>query len=83
MKTAEEWIKTGPILYPTSGEFVKAIQLDAMKEGMRRAAKLDNVTPIKDGDGEVRYRWSEYGEAIIHYEKAILSAAEKLTEKDL
>lgn len=54
-------------------DLFKQIQLDAMREGMRRAAKI--VMP--------------YNKALVGEEarklisKTILSAAEKLTEKDL
>ena len=50
MKTAEEWkieydsTRYAPLserkLIPRDGSFTRAIQLDAMKEGMRRAAGL-------------------------------------------
>jgi len=46
---------------------IKQIQLDAMREGMRRAAEIAEARHL-DGD--------------MHSE-AILSAAEQLTEKDL
>jgi hypothetical protein len=34
MKSAEYWIEHGPRLYPTSGDFIKAIQADALKQGV-------------------------------------------------
>lgn len=48
--------------------WIKQIQLDAMKEGMRRAAKVCDRTNLTCKDA---------------HRKAILTAAEKLTEKDL
>ena len=77
MKTAEEWIRIGYTTkqYPTSGEFVQAIQLDAMKEGMRRAA---------DKIGEHKHpKPCSLFEARSSFQQASLSAAESLTEKDL
>ena len=83
MKTAEEWRKgklpwqhrdatdnTNQYLY-TDNE-IKQIQLDAMKEGMRRAAKV--ITP--DGSNN-RIKRQEEGV------QAILTTAEQLTTKDL
>ena len=54
-------------------EAIAAIQLDAVKEGMRRAADVGYGTLLNDVDPEVRAR--AY--------RAILIAAEQLTEKDL
>lgn len=71
MKTAKEWID---FTYPGSlfgcEEMIKKIQLDAMKEGMRRAA---TICDVQDAD----YSHSRC------YQNHIISAAEKLTEKDL
>lgn len=75
MKSAEEWVKEAGT---TEGadwrdydnldlDTVNQIQLDAMREGMRRAAEIAEARHL-DGD--------------MHSE-AILSAAEQLTEKDL
>lgn len=55
-------------------KFIEAIQLDAMKEGMRRAAKC--IEPIP---GDCEYGMITHTDA----ENAILFAAEQLTEKDL
>lgn len=80
MKTAEAWSKQLDLESTddfnqkrqswNSIGFIEQIQLDAMKEGMRRAAVItDTVT---------------HQEATIEDAKqAILSAAEQLTEKDL
>lgn len=83
MKTAEEWIKTtgatgicSPIFNDTSifdVEEVKQIQLDALKEGARRAAKRIETPP---------YGTNMQGNYISATE-AILTAAEQWTEKDL
>ena len=72
MKTAEEWIRIYLGLSnkkPRLHGWIEQIQLDAMKEGMRRAAKQKNngiecscSTSLRD---------------------AILTAAEQLTIKDL
>ena len=97
MKTAEEWsreywkLKQNPPSRvdgktPSMHEWdilVQQIQLDAMKEGMRRAAnKVSNVNERPSYPEDVNYRsgmkWMR-GEC----EQAILTAAEQLTEKDL
>jgi len=76
MKTTEEWVKkfcpsrdifAHLVYHPITEAEVKQIQLDAMREGMRRAAEIAEARHL-DGD--------------MHSE-AILSAAEQLTEKDL
>ena len=53
---------------------IKQIQLDAIKEGMRRAADILIKTEV-----EGRHPWCVREES----HKAILTAAEQLTEKDL
>lgn len=58
-----------PNLPPELESKIKQIQLDAMREGMRRAA--DIVKTHEPERTEVGYR------------KAILTASEQLTEKDL
>jgi hypothetical protein len=74
MKTAEKWIQeNNPLLLVGGGTYngiverYKQIQLDALKEGVRRAAGLC------DAD------FYEHNEC----RKAILTAADQLTEKDL
>lgn len=83
MKTAEAWRKEykQQQLDSLSGKprtlvfrndsFVKAIQLDALKEGMRRASKHTK-----------NFEFTDYNCAK-GIEQAILTAAEQLTEKDL
>jgi len=90
MKTAEEWIKDTrdyskldiPLCEDLSPNLVRQIQLDAMKEGMRRAAKIAEGETFAVGgirtDLEVAY-----DQGCNDCEKAILTAAEQLTEKDL
>lgn len=84
MKTAKEWFNeeyynisdTSPI---TFGEIVKRIQLDAMKEGMRRAAEIGmNKSPMPRPPDDMTTL--EKRTTIVN---AILTAAEQLTEKDL
>jgi hypothetical protein len=84
MKSAEEWVKEAGT---TEGadwrdydnldlDTVNQIQLDAMREGMRRAAT------ILDKNGTV-YLHKLVCDALVLRKQAILSAAEQLTEKDL
>ncbi len=80
MKSAEEWVK----LYNAerfnkvrkftfhNGDLVKQIQLDAMREGMRRASEICLPKTKRE------YLLSESA-----CKQRILSAAEQLTEKDL
>lgn len=86
MKTAEEWkqIWWSWPMPNNSGEFegqkeflklVPQIQLDALKEGMRRAATM--VFPF---DAETS---NEDDAPWLAERKRILTAAEQLTEKDL
>jgi len=88
MKTAEEWLeKNGIEKYIGSGEDerphtllsladIQQIQLDAMKEGMRRAAEIVHK------DGTV-YLHKLMNDTIVPRKQAILSASEQLTIKDL
>jgi hypothetical protein len=76
MKTAENWIQENNPLLLVGGETYngiveryKQIQLDAMREGMRRAAG-------------VRATYSDSSQNLIEA-TAILTAAEQLTTKDL
>lgn len=73
MKSAEFWIEHGPKLYPTSGDFIKAIQSDAHQsgvlEGLNRAADI----AIKQQTGNPA--------TLSHYlrcEAAILADAEQI-----
>jgi len=84
MKTAEEWTKhireagnhlsTEHLFEVEIPAVVKEIQLDAIREGMRRARKLVNEIEV---DG--RNPWCVREEAF----KSIFYAAEQLTTKDL
>lgn len=84
MKTAEEWFnyfatKGSEVTHLQQSEeaffdfMCKQIQLDAMKEGMRRAAK--NVAN-RNGPEDCQT-------CLAVAKEAILTAAEQLTEKDL
>lgn len=70
MESAYDWAQEK---FGVESDWVRQIQLDAMREGMRRAAKLVSVTPATNDRIESR-AW---------YVKTVLSAAEQLTEKDL
>lgn len=90
MKTAQDWRKqwydtelmTHEHAYAEMDKLVRAIQLDAMKEGMRRAAEIAEGETFAVGgirtDLEVAY-----DQGCNDCEKAILTAAEQLTEADL
>lgn len=69
MKTAEEWFNDFPLEYDALA-LIRAAQLDAMREGMRRAAHQ-----VCKGDA-ISHREPYWFERI-------LTAAEQLTEKDL
>lgn len=91
MKTAEEWMKqlggqtsTGehPPLITINRMTIREIQLDAMKEGMRRAATIAEGETFVSGG--IRTGWeTAYEQGCNDCEKAILTAAEQLIEKDL
>lgn len=71
MKTAEEHVcnlAVSPNLTDDAIQTIREIQLDAMKEGMRRAAKIPYQSGITSP---------------VDASDAILTAAEQLTEKDL
>jgi hypothetical protein len=72
MKTAEEWAEIWPDTDFDSELMmlirIKQIQLDAMKEGLRRANRIVETTS---------------GISRIVVSKQILTAAKQLTEKDL
>ncbi len=71
MKSAEEWVKQTLPFRDEWIKLVKQIQLDAMQEGMRRAAAITSKM-MKVGDYPQEY-----------HAKEILSAANSLTEQDL
>lgn len=85
MKTAEEWLSEGcvhaynhPLNHrPISKNEIQQIQLDAMKEGMRRAATVveENNQPVFNLPTRLHTRKA--------LGQAILTAAEQLIEKDL
>ena len=82
MKTAEEWCEDmfgqGNWVVADTAT-IKAIQLDAMKEGMRRAADCaisDALMNHHDAEGRCNCGNCSAG-------RAILTAAEQLTEKEL
>jgi hypothetical protein len=81
MKTAEEWLDNIGGGSPIGDEadlmmiaIIKQIQLDAMKEGMRRAAEIEQTTADIGTDYDAGWN---------HKTQAILTAAEQLTEKKL
>lgn len=83
MKTAEEW--DNHVLADTTipcecdrCKKTRQIQLDAMKEGMRRAAEISKRTSLNMATGNVIM-----GEGAHQSTLNILTAAEQLTEKDL
>lgn len=88
MKTAEEWAnemnhgcaRQRPDHIALSE--IKQIQLDGIKEGMRRAAVIAEGETFASGG--IRTGWeTAYEQGCNDCEKAILTAAEQLTEKDL
>lgn len=87
MKTAEEWMSqmsglNNPALLTVNRMAIREIQLDAMKEGMRRAATIAEGETFAVGG--VHTEWEvAYDKGCCDCEKAILTAAEQLTEKDL
>ena len=74
MKTAEEW--AGWHDDRITADDIKQIQLDAMKEGMRRAANLCKQRSEQCFSPTVASHHKQD-------EQAILTAAEQLTIKDL
>jgi hypothetical protein len=77
MKTAEEIVTKGCgyIAVTLTIPELKQIQLDAMKEGMRRAAnKISSCPSACECSQSIGWREAE---------QQILTAAEQLTEKDL
>ena len=75
MKTAEEWVKGFDRFIDLKTE-IRQIQLDAMKEGARRAGIICSTTR----DVHKHPKWNEGSHAI---ETAILSTAEQWTLNDL
>lgn len=88
MKTAEEWLEPiKDMTFETRAEqdahtrrYLKQIQLDAMKEGMRRAADNASKIGLQYGDYDPSRDGRIVGNAI---RDTIFTAAEQLTEKDL
>ena len=84
MKSAEEWRKSR--YFGNNSEdgietIVQQIQLDAMKEGMRRAAQIAEDNTFALGK---KTEWEQaYDKGCLDSQAAILTAAEQLTEKDL
>lgn len=71
MKTAEQWCKDEKTrLIPMHVPDIQQIQLDAMREGMRRAAKIAK----RPFDPESSSQWPS---------ARIIRAAESLTDDDL
>ena len=82
MKTAEEWANEIRHGHNVGGidETVKQIQLDAMKEGARRAAELKvEVSPIREKETHAGYGIRTHQTRT----EAILTTAEQWTEQDL
>ena len=76
MKTAEDLayeLLGGENLKQGSVEWLQQIQLDAIKEGMRRAATR----------AYTEHSYEKVAEVMKELETEILSTAEQLTEKDL
>jgi len=85
MKSAEEWRKSR--YFGNNSEdgietIVQQIQLDAMKEGMRRAAVVAEGETYATG-GIRNDEEASYEKGCLAAQKAILTTAEQLTEKDL
>lgn len=88
MKSAEEWFMLhnsceapakGSYVYNLMIEHIKAIQLDAMKEGARRAA--DEVKKNMEYDQHLgNESWQQISKENM---ENILTTAEQWTEKDL
>jgi hypothetical protein len=94
MKTAEEWYNEKEMAgcenadgdlqpYEFTIDDFKQIQLDAIKEGMRRAARQVYGTHVRATTPEMVEFNSGVKQTKDKVEQAILSAAEQLTEKDL
>ncbi len=80
MKTAEEWVKdlhgtSSSDIFLITKRHIKQIQLDAMKEGMKRAAEMISSCPSACECSQ-SVGWKES-------EQSILTASEQLTQKDL
>ena len=60
-----------------------ALQLDAVKEGMRRAAKVCDDTDTVEVNHSYYAQLGDASATKTNIEKAILTAAKQLTEKDL
>ena len=73
MKSAEQWLAETLFSDTSSLDDVREIQLDAMKEGMRRAAGMDRLARHTNVSHEDVKQIAEN----------ILNVSERLTEKDL
>lgn len=83
MKTWTEWIgvkePNDTLSLPINKHQYEQIQLDAMKEGMRRAADTHCAALARLASEE---GWPHTYHDAINLQKNILTAAEQLTEKD-
>jgi len=81
MKTAEEWIEQYQIGFVLKPSDIQRIQLDAIKEGMRRAAELcsANKKEVTEKLWELRAIKQEANLVSDTLNKAILSAAKKVS----
>ena len=87
MKTAEQWGKeyyadlglpfSKRKLKHRNGDFARAIQLDAIKEGMIRAAEITRQVGLQYGDYDISRDGRVVGNAA---NQSILAAAELLTK---
>lgn len=86
MKTAEEWMQD--VDYPNkedttvllSPQQIKIIQLDAMKEGMRRAALVCDDTDTIEAHQSYYAQLGDASATRSAIHKAILTAAEQLPQ---
>lgn len=76
MKTAEKWNSEITTSEVSNYHLIRAIQLDAMQEGMRRAAEIVHV------DGNI-YVFADFNAILEGRKKEILEASNNLTINDL
>lgn len=77
MKSASEWRSELNFSDTTTEDDIRTIQLDAMKEGMRRAAELANKH-FEDDNWNEMFRQAGY-----QINSVITDAANQLTEADM